>query len=47
MPCWANGGGGSPGAECINPEKITPILVDIDDNPINIDLTFKKKIKVI
>ena len=45
--CWANGGGCSPSVGCINPEKITPILASINDNPINVDLTFKKKIKVI
>ena len=43
----ANGGGGSPSVGCINPDKIAPILAGINDNPINVDLTFKKKIKVI
>jgi len=43
----ANGGGGLPSVGCINPEKIVPILADINDDPINVDLTFKKKIKVI
>ena len=46
-PRWANGGGGSPSVGCINQEKIVPILAGINDNPINVDLTFKKKIKVI
>ena len=43
----ANGRGGSLSVGCINPEKIVPILAGINDNPINVDLTFKKKIKVI
>jgi len=43
----ANQGGGSPSVGCIYPEKIIPILAGINDNPINVDLTFKKKIKVI
>jgi len=43
----ANYGGGSPSVGCIYPGKITPILAGINDNPINVDLTFKKKIKVI
>ena len=40
-------GGGSPSVGCINPEKIIPILAGINENQINVDLTFKKKIKVI
>ena len=46
-PRWVNQGGGSLSVGCINPEKIVPILAGINDNPINVDLTFKKKIKVI
>ncbi len=43
----ANGGGGSPSVDHINPENIPLVLVDVEDNPIDIDLTFRKKIKVI
>ena len=46
-PRWANGGGGSPSVDHINPENIPLVLVDVEDNPIDIDLTFRKKIKVI
>lgn len=42
-----NYGGGSPGVDHINPENIPLVLVGVEDNPIDIDLTFRKKIKVI
>ena len=41
------GGGGSPSVGCINPEKIIPILTGVNNNSVNVDLTFQKKIKVI
>ena len=43
----ANGGGGSPSVYLKDPEDIALVLVDIEDNSINVDLTFRKKIKVI
>ncbi|NQT66511.1 MAG: hypothetical protein HQ569_02905 [Actinobacteria bacterium] len=46
-PRWANGGGSSPGVYLRNPEDIALVLTDVEDNPINVDLTFRKKIKVI
>ena len=42
-----NGGGGRPSEDLINPEDIALVLADIEDSPINVDLTFRKKIKVI
>ena len=43
----ANGGGGSPSVDHINPEDIPLVLIDVEDNSIDVDLTFRKKIKVI
>ncbi len=43
----ANGGGGSPSVDHINSENTPLVLVDVEDNSIDIDLTFRKKIKVI
>jgi len=43
----ANGGGNSRGVYLKNPEDIALVLTDVEDNPINVDLTFRKKIKVI
>ena len=44
---WANGGGNSPSVYLKNPEDIALVLTDVEDNPNNVDLTFRKKIKVI
>ena len=46
-PRWANGGGSSPSVYLKNPEDIALVLANVEDNSINVDLTFKKKIKVI
>jgi hypothetical protein len=43
----ANGGGSSPSVYLKNPEDIALVLANVEDNSINVDLTFKKKIKVI
>jgi hypothetical protein len=43
----ANGGANKPCTDLLNLEDIKPDLTDDDDNPINVDLTFRKKIKVI
>jgi len=43
----ANGGGDKPSADLKNLEEIEPDLTDNQDNPISVDLTFRKKIKVI
>jgi len=43
----ANGGGDKPSVYLKNLEDIEPDLTDDQDNPISVDLTFKKKIKVI
>ena len=43
----ANGGGGSPSVDHINPEDTPLVFADVEVNPIDIDLTFRKKIKVI
>ena len=43
----ANGGGGRPSVYLKNPEDIALVLTDVEDNPVNVDLTFRKKIKVI
>ena len=40
-------GHSSPSAYLNNPEDIALAVVDVEDNPIHIDLTFRKKIKVI
>lgn len=42
-----NGGSSSPRIDHINPEDIPLAVVDVEDNPIHIDLTLRKKIKVI
>jgi hypothetical protein len=42
-----NGGGGSPSACLKNSKDIEQDLIDAGNNSINIDFTFKKKIKVI
>jgi len=46
-PRWANGGGDKPSVYLKNLEDVEPDLTDDQDNPINADLTFRKKIKVI
>ena len=46
-PRWANGGGSSPSVYLKNLEDVEPDLTDDQDNPIGVDLTFRKKIKVI
>jgi hypothetical protein len=43
----ANGGGSSPSVYLKNPEDIALVLANVEDNSINVDLTFRKKIKVI
>ena len=43
----ADGGGDKPGAYLKNLEDVEPDLTDDQDNPIGVDLTFRKKIKVI
>jgi len=43
----ADGGGSSPSVYLKNPEDIALVLANVEDNSINVDLTFKKKIKVI
>lgn len=44
---WANGGGSSPSVYLKNPKDLVQDLINAEDNSINVDLTFKKKIKVI
>jgi len=43
----ADGGASKPSAYLKNLEDVEPDLTDDQDNPISIDLTFRKKIKVI
>jgi len=43
----ADGGGDKPSAYLKNLEDIALVLANVEDNSINVDLTFKKKIKVI
>jgi len=44
---WANGGVSSPSVCLKNPKDLVPCLVGAEDNPISVDLTFRKKIKII
>jgi len=46
-PCWANGGANKPSADLLNLEDITLDLIGNRDDQTNVDLIFKKKIKVI
>ena len=39
--------GQAPSVDHINSDNTPLVLVDVEDNPIDIDLTFRKKIKVI
>jgi len=43
----ANGGGGTPSVYLKNLEDVETDLTDNRENTINVDLAFKKKIKVI
>ena len=42
-----NGGGETPSDVPADPKKIIQELINTDTNPIELDLSFKKKIKVI
>jgi len=46
IPRWANGGGSSPSVYLKNPGDIVH-LIENENSPVNINLTFRKKIKVI
>ena len=46
-PRWANGGDSKTSKDFINPENIQPDLTDDEDYSVNVDLTFKKKIKIV
>ena len=43
----ANGGGETPSGVPANPKDIIQELIDAENNQIELDLSFKKKIKVI
>jgi len=43
----ANGGGNKPSVYLKNLEDIEPDLTDDEDSEVNVDLIFRKKIKVI
>ena len=44
---WADGGGKTPSDVPANPKEIIQEIIDAEDNQIELDLSFKKKIKVI
>ena len=44
---WANGGVSSPSVCLKNPKDLVQDLINIEDSPVNVGLTFRKKIKVI
>jgi hypothetical protein len=43
----ANGGDSKPSVDLTNLEDLEPDLIDDEDIPFSVDLTFRKKIKVI
>jgi len=43
----ADGGDGLPSVYLKNPKDLVQNLIKTEGNPINVDLTFRKKIKVI